>query len=71
MILFKYICIASSLTSTSIDRSVTNVPILLKLKIEYRTFLTIILSFLVTLLIKVIEEQKDKLINKDSGKYHP
>ena len=71
MILFKYICTALSLTSTSIDRSVTNVPILLKLKIEYRTFLTIIQSFLVTLLIKVIEEQKDKLINKDSGKYHP
>ena len=71
MILFKYICTALSLTSTSIGRSVTNVPILLKLKIEHRTFLTIILSFLVTLLIKVIEEQKDKLINKDSGKYHP
>ena len=71
MILFKYICTALSSTSTSIGRSVTNVPTLLNLKIEYRTFLTIILSFLVTLLIKVFEEQKDKLINKDSGKYHP
>ena len=71
MILFKYICTALSLTSTSIGRSMTNFPILLKLKIEYQTFLTIILSFLVTLLIKVIEEQKDKLINKDIGKYHP
>ena len=71
MILFKYICTALSSAPTSIGRSATNVPILLYLKIEYRKFLTIILSFPVTLLIKVIDEQKDKLIYKDSGKYHP
>ena len=57
MILLKYICTALSSTSTSIGRSVTNNPIKLYPKIEYQTFLTIILSFPVTLLIKVIDEQ--------------